>query len=92
MNNNSNDLNDNSNIGLKNKIFNFYYSVLRKKTFGMTILIIFNIFEAIELISYAFNNIFEKNWKLDSDSFELIELITGATRITPLFKYITFNN
>ena len=91
MNKNSNDLNDNNSIGLKLRIFNFYYSVLRKRTFGMPILIIFNIFETIELISYAFNKIFEKIWKLDPRTFELIELITGATRITPLMRYASYN-
>ena len=91
MSQNSNDLDDNNNIGLKLKLFNFYYSVLRKKSFGMPVLIIFIIFEAIELISYAFNKIFEKLWKLDKKSFEMIELITGATRITPLMRYLSFN-
>ena len=91
MNKNGNDPNDNNNVDLKLQIFNFYYSVLRKKSLGMPILIIFNIFETIELISYAFNDIFEKIWKLDSHSFELIELITGATRISPLLKYVSFN-
>ena len=91
MNKNSNDPNDNNNIGLKLQIFNFYYNVLRKKTLGMPMLIIFNILETIELISYAFNNIFEKIWKLDSHTFELIELITGATRITTLLRYVSFN-
>ena len=90
MNKNANDPNDSNNIGLKLQIFNFYYSVLRKKSLGMPILIIFNIFETIELISYAFNKIFEKIWKLDSHSFELIELITGTTRITPLMRYCSF--
>ena len=91
MNKNSNDPNDNNNIGLKLQIFNFYYNVLRKKSLGMPMLIIFNIIETIEFISYAFNNIFEKIWKLDSHTFELIELITGATRITSLLRYISFN-
>ena len=72
---------------LENDI-NFYYNVLRKKSLGMPMLIIFNIIETIEFISYAFNNIFEKIWKLDSHTFELIELITGATRITSLLRYI----
>ena len=91
MNNNSNDPNDNNNIGLKLQLFNFYYCVLRNKSLGMPMLIIFNIFEMIELISYAFNNIFENIWKLDNHTFELIELITGATRITPLLRYVSFN-
>ena len=91
MNNNSNDPNDNNNIGLKLQLFNFYYCVLRNKSLGMPMLIIFNILEMIELISYAFNNIFEKIWKLDNHTFELIELITGATRITPLLRYVSFN-
>ena len=91
MNQNSNDPDDNNNISLKLRLFNFYYSVLRKKSFGMPVLIIFIIFEAIELISYAFNKIFEKLWKLDKKSYELIELITGASRITPLMRYLTFN-
>ena len=91
MSQNSNDIDDNNNISLKLKIFNFYYSVLRKKSFGMPVLIIFIVFEAIELISYAFNKIFEKIWKLDKKSYELIELITGATRFTPLMRYLSFN-
>ena len=91
MNKNTNDPNDNNNMSLKLQIFNFYYSVLRKKSLGLPILIFFIIFETVELISYAFNKIFEKLWKLDSHTFELIELITGATRITPLMKYVSFN-
>ena len=91
MSQNANDLDDNNNISLKLKLFNFYYSVLRKKSFGMPVLIIFIIFEAVELISYAFNKLFENLWKLDSKSFKLIEIITGATRVTPLMKYLTFN-
>ena len=91
MSQNSNDLDDNNNISLKLKLFNFYYSVLRKKSFGMPVLIIFIIFEGVELISYAFNELFENLWKLDSKSFKLIEIITGATRVTPLMKYLTFN-
>ena len=91
MSQNANDPDDNNNIGLKLKLFNFYYSVLRKKSFGMPVLIIFIIFEAIELISYEFNKIFEKLWKLDKKTYELIELITGATRITPLMRYLSFN-
>ena len=91
MSQNANDLDDNNNIGLKLKLFNFYYSVLRKKSFGMPVLIIFIVFEAIELISYAFNKIFQNLWKLDKKSYELIELITGATRITPLMRYLSFN-
>ena len=91
MNKNANDPNDNNNVDLKLQIFNFYYSVLRKKSLGMPILIIFNIFETIELISYAFNNIFEKIWKLNSHTFDLIQLITGVTRLSPLLKYVSFN-
>ena len=91
MNKNANDQTDNNNVDLKLQIFNFYYSVLRKKSLGMPILIIFNIFETIELISYAFNDIFKKIWKLNSHTFDLIELITGATRISPLLKYVSFN-
>ena len=91
MNQNSNDPDDNNNMNFKLRIFNFYYSVLRKKSLGMPVLIIFIIFETIELISYSFNKIFERLWKLDSKSYELIELITGATRITPLMRYLTFN-
>ena len=91
MNQNSNDPDDNNNMSFKLRIFNFYYSVLRKKSLGMPVLIIFIIFEAIELISYSFNKIFERLWKLDSKSYELIELITGATRITPLMRYLSFN-
>ena len=91
MSQNANDLDDNNNMSLKLKVFNFYFSVLRKKSFGMTVLIIFIIFEAIEMISYAFNKLFKNLWKLDSYTFDLIELITGATRITALMKYLTFN-
>ena len=91
MNKNANDPNDNNNVDLKLQIFNFYYSVLRKKSLGMPILIIFNIFETIELISYAFNDIFEKIWKLNSHTFDLIQLITGVTRLSPLLKYVSFN-
>ena len=91
MSQNANDLDDNNNISLKLKLFNFYYSVLRKKSFGKIVLIVFIIFEGIELISYAFNKLFKKIWKLNSDIFDLFELITGATRITVLMKYLTFN-
>ena len=75
----------------KYRLFNFYYRVLRNKTIGMPLLSIFIIFEMIELISYAFIEEYRKLWKINDKSFDLVQLITGATRITILTKYLTFN-
>ena len=87
----SKDLDANSDMSLKYRIFNFYYCTLRKKSVGLILLTFFMIFETIELISYAFIEIFRPFWKIKDSSYDLIQLITGATRLTPLMKYLTFD-
>ena len=87
----SRDLDANSDMSLKYRIFNFYYSTLRKKSVGLILLTFFMIFETIELVSYAFIDIFRPFWCVNKKAYDLIQLITGSTRLTPLMKYLTFD-
>ena len=88
----SRDLDSNSDMSFKHRVFNFYYQTLRKKSIGLLLLTFFMIFETVELVSYAFIDNYRELWKINDNSMDLIQLILGVTRITPLMKYLTFNH
>ena len=87
----SRDLDSNSEMTFKHRVFNFYYQTLRKKSISLLLLTFFMIFETVELVSYAFIEAYRPVWKVKDSSMDYIQLILGATRITPLMKYLTFN-
>ena len=87
----SKDLNVIDEINVKTKIFNFYFFVLRKKDFNIFICSLLLIIETIQLISYSFTEPHLKNWKIKESRMDNISLLVGASRITPIFKYIDYD-
>ena len=87
----SRDLDSNSEMTFKHRVFNFYYQTLRKKSISLLLLTFFMIFETVELVSYAFIEAYRPVWKVKESSMDYIQLILGATRITPLMKYLKFD-
>jgi len=78
---------------LKFKIYNFFYLILKsKKEMNSIILSFLIILETIQLISYAFTEPHLESWKIDSTVIEYISIILGSLRVSPLMKYISFNN
>ena len=78
---------------LKFKIYNYFYLLLKtKKEFNTIILSILIVLETIQFISYAFTEPHLNSWKIDKKIIDIISVILGSTRISPLMKYITFNN
>ena len=87
----SKDLNVIDEVNLKTKIFNFYFFVLRKKDFNIFICSLLLIIETFQLISYSFSEPHLKVWKIKMSKMDNISLFIGASRITPIFKYIKYD-
>ena len=78
---------------LKFKIYNFFYLLLKtKKEFNTIILSFLIVLETIQFISYAFSEPHLDSWKIDKRVINIISIILGSTRISPLMKYVSFNN
>ena len=78
---------------LKFKIYNFFYLILKsKKEFNSIILLILIILETIQLISYAFAEPHLDSWKIDKKAVDYISIILGSLRVSPLMKFVNFNN
>ena len=88
--NQDNSLDDKS---LKFKIFNYFYLLLKsKKEINTIILSVLIILETIQLISYAFAVPHLESWKIDKKIIDIISIILGSLRISPLMKYVSFSN
>ena len=78
---------------LKFKIYNYFYLILKsKREFNSIVLSLLIILEAIQLISYAFTEPHLSSWKIDKTAIEYISIILGSLRVSPLMKFISFNN
>ena len=78
---------------LKFKIYNFFYLILKsKKEISSIILTLLIILETVQLISYAFDDPHLDSWKIEKKAVEYISIILGSLRVSPLMKYISFNN
>ena len=78
---------------LKFKIYNYFYLLLKtKKEFNTIILSFLIVLETIQFISYAFTDPHLDSWKIDKQIINIISIILGSTRLSPLMKYITFSN
>ena len=81
------------NKSLKFKIYNYFYLILSsKKEFNSLILSLLIILETIQLISYAFTEPHLKSWKIDDKAIYYISIILGSLRVSPLMKFVSFNN
>ena len=78
---------------LKFKIYNYFYLILKsKKEISSLILSFLIILEAIQLISYAFTDPHLNSWKIDKKAVDIISIVLGSIRISPLMKYVSFQN
>ena len=78
---------------LKFKIYNYFYLLLKtKKEFNTIILSFLIVLETIQFISYAFTEPHLNSWKIDKRVINIISIILGSTRISPLMKYVSFSN
>ncbi len=80
-------------VSMQQRIFTFYYYVLRKKDINLLFIVIFLILEAIQIISFAFsdpvNNLLIQHtnlWSLKKETMDLIKLIVTSTRLAPLLN------
>ena len=80
----SKELNTSDEVGLRTRLFQFFYYVLRKKDINLVMCAIFLILESLQLISYAFSEPHTELWKIDADTMKFIRIAVGATRIAPL--------
>ena len=79
------------NIKLKTKIFDYFYIILNKKEKTTKItLIVLHILEIFQIISYAFFQPHLNTWKITTKSINVISLIIGVFRLTPLLNYATY--
>ena len=78
---------------LKFKIYNYFYLILKsKKEISSLILSFLIILEAIQLTSYAFTDPHLNSWKIDKKDVDIISIVLGSIRISPLMKYVSFQN
>ena len=78
---------------LKLKVYNYFYLILKSKgKINSIIISFFIILETIQLVSYAFSEPHLDSWKLNQNVIKYISIILGSVRISPLMKYITFDD
>ena len=78
---------------LKLKVYNYFYLILKSKgKINSIIISFFILLETIQLISYAFEEPHLESWKLSKNVIKYISIILGSVRISPLMKYVTFND
>ena len=77
----------------KLKVYNYFYLILKSKgKINSIIISFFIILETIQLVSYAFSEPHLDSWKLNQNVIKYISIILGSVRISPLMKYITFDD
>ena len=78
---------------LKSKVYNYFYLILKSKGKINSIIKSFLIIlETIQLVSYAFDEPHLESWKIKKNVIKYISIILGSVRISPLMKYVTFDN
>jgi hypothetical protein len=87
----SKELNANEDVGLKTRIFCFFYYVLKKKDINLILCLVFLFLEMFQLISFAFSPPHVGLWKLNQNTMNYIQWVVTSTRLAPLMKYLSFN-
>ena len=78
---------------LKLKVYNYFYLILKSKgTINSFIISFFIFLETIQFVSYAFDEPHLESWKLKKNVIKYISIILGSVRISPLMKYVNFND
>ena len=75
----------------KEKIFNYFYNILKKKNINVFINCLLIIIETIQIISYGFSDPHKKFWKIKESRIKNINSLVGALRVTQILKYVKFN-
>jgi hypothetical protein len=77
-------------ILMNQRIFNFYYYVLRKKDLNLLLCVLFLILETLQMISYAFSEpvytINSNLWGLNTNTMDSLKKIITAVRLAPLLN------
>jgi hypothetical protein len=75
---------------MNQRIFNFYYFVLRKKDLNLFLCVLFLILETLQMISYAFSDPVDSNnanlWGLNLDTMDNLKKILTSVRLAPLLN------
>ena len=78
---------------LKLKTYNYFYLILKSKgTINSIVISFFILLETIQLVSYAFEEPHLDSWKIKKNVIKYISLVFGSVRITPLMRYVNFDN
>ena len=78
---------------LKLKTYNYFYLILKSKgTINSIVISFFILLETIQLVSYAFEEPHLESWKMKQNIIKYISLVFGAVRISPLMKYVNFDD
>ena len=76
---------------LKLKIFDYFYFILNNKSKTSIIsLYLLHIIETIQIISYSFSFPHSKTWKISPKNFQILNIITSATRLAPISQFLSF--
>ena len=75
----------------KEKVFNYFYNVIKKKNLNVFIICLLIIIETIQIISYGFSEPHKKFWKIKENRIKNINTLVGALRVTQILKYVKFN-
>ncbi len=77
-------------VSMNQRIFTFYFYVLRKKDINLLLCVLFLILETLQMISYAFSEpVYTSNinlWGLQLDTMDSLKTIITATRLAPLLN------
>ena len=75
-----------------NKVYNYFYIMLReKKEINFLEIYILYILESIQLISYGISDPHLNIWGVNTSTLKTISDVIGISRITTLMKYVDFN-
>ncbi len=78
---------------LKLKVYNYFYLILKSKgKINSIVISFFILLETVQLISYAFEEPHLETWKLGKNVIKYISIILGSVRISPLMKYVSFED
>ena len=89
--NNKDLIQTNDEMNQKEKIFNYFHNVLKKKNLNVFFMCLLLVIETIQNISYGFSDPHKKFWKIKDSKIKNINSFVGVLRITQILKYVKFD-
>ena len=89
--NNKDLIQTNDEMNQKEKIFNYFHNVLKKKNLNVFFICLLLVIETIQNISYGFSDPHKKFWKIKDSKIKNINSFVGVLRITQILKYVKFD-